>query len=213
MRNLYYIILLFGLEAAGQNFSKDIRELNIAHGNVKKTVTITSRTITDGKVKETRTITINSKSIDEYYLNAEDTKMLIRDGLKIVINEELKVIMIDSNRSSDLANMPMQLFDSMPNYYSSIKHGTRDDRESYVLTPKVGPTNKIEIYFHRVDMLLTDVLVEVKEAAENISYILHNEYKYSDVSSSDIPMISDFFNSKTNQPTTQYQDYEIINYL
>jgi hypothetical protein len=212
-RIIFISVILWSLASSGQNFSDDIRQLNLTHTTLNLKVQITSNTISEKVIVDRKDLTIASRNSDDYFLSSEDTKMLVRDGLKIMINDDLKVVMIDSNQLDDFSKIPVQFFDSMPGFYSSIKHGFRDGKESYTLVPKVGPTRQVEIYFDRETMLFSDVLVKVEDPYDDETYILHNKYEYTPIGTSDIPGISEFYNTALKKLSPVYQDYELINYL
>lgn len=208
------LLLVFSsIASIGQNFSKDIAELNYSYFDLNKK--FTSLIVITGDDNEVRSIKSTSvmRGIDDYYMKGEGTEMLIQDGIKIAVDEDMKMVLIDSNAKDLKSSLPLQLFDTLASYYSTIKHSTTGNLEKYHLVPKMGNTAFIEFYFDRHTMLLHKIEARMYDSRKRGYFMMSNTYTYSEIGPSDLPKVSDFFSLTTQQLTPKFSNYQLVNYL
>lgn len=216
MRHILILLIaipLLSLSTLGQSFTKDMKAINYAYLDLNKTMVLNTSVSGEGNTTTKMRISVAMKSIDDYYMEGENTEILVQNNLKIAINHNLKVVMISANKLDSKEDLPIKLFDALPEFYTSIKHSKGAGFEKYTLVPKAGNSKSIEMTFSRNSMLLSQVKVTRYDPRTQKSHVITNSYTYSSLEVTSIPKVAKFYNESTKKLQGTYSTYELINNL
>ena len=196
-----------------QSFTKDIAAINYSYLKLNKKMSLTSTMVKSNGEKSANTIEVAMKGIDNYFMKGSNSEILVKDGIKISVNHDLKVIMVDSNKTDSKEDLPIQLFDYLPKFYEDITFSKTAGLDKYTLKPKIGPSRLIELQFNRKDMLLYKLNVNLFDFKTQQEYTLENNYFYSGLIAGDIPSVKFYFNVALNTVNPNFSTYSLINQL
>ena len=197
----------------GQDFSKDIAELNYSYLKLNRKMTVNSSIVKfDGTTSSTSMVTY-MRGIDDFYMIGGSSEILVQNSIKVAVNHDLKIVMIDSNKKDSKEDLPMSMFEALPQFYAQIKHRTNSQGDTYYLEPKVGNTKSIELSFSRQTMLFSKVSVTVFDNRTQQNYTATNIYSYTPINAGDIPPINKYFNVTTHKLQGKFASYKLVNYL
>lgn len=220
MNNLRnYLFILLALLVCGplwaQNFSKDLSAINAAYFNLEKHIELKTVVRKNGDITTNQTMHSYMRGIDDYYMKNESSEVLIQSGVRVAVNKSFKVVLLDSNSKESLSTLPVSLFDTIAQTYSSIKHSNiSSDKSLYVLTPKFGTSKSVKIYYWKATKLIDKVEVELENPKNNDTYIVVNTYKYSNLLANDIPKLSRYISTNSKGKISLQQNwssYEFVN--
>lgn len=209
------LLVLFGISSVyAQNFSKDIAALNHAYYDLNKSITISSTITAETGEKRMAKTKVVMKNIDDYYMENDQSEILIQEGIKIAVSHVQKVIIIDSNYTDKKSDLPMLFYDSLVKFYSTIEHTKLSNGlEKYHLIPKIGSSEYIEIYFNRNSMLFQKVIVKSYDQNNKGYFTISNQYSYAPILTGDIPTITSYYNIDSHHLSSKWRNYELVNYL
>ncbi|MBO6516567.1 MAG: hypothetical protein JJ975_08450 [Bacteroidia bacterium] len=200
---------------AQANLAKDLAAVNHAYFQLNKKMTVKA-VASNGDQKVETNYVAYMKNIDHYFMKSEGTEMLISSSVKVVKNEAMNAIMIDSNATNSIDELPIQLFDTLTRLYSSVKHTKlQAGYERYELVPVVERVKKIVVEFNSTTKLLRRMEMQAENETGQASYLTIT-YQYHDLVESDIPPIThylDFDTAGIAQLSAAYKNYKLINFL
>ncbi|MBO6517287.1 MAG: hypothetical protein JJ975_12120 [Bacteroidia bacterium] len=209
--------LVVGLSAFGQNgqLAKDLAAINHAYFNLNKKMVVKA-VATHGDQQVTTNYVAYMKGIDAYYMKSEGTEMLVSSSVKVVLNKATNSVMIDSNATNSVDELPIQLFDTLTKLYSSVKVSNLGSGiKRYELVPVIDRVNKIVIEFNSNTKLLRSMRM-TSTGMNNEKSSMSISYTYEPLKPSDIPPISKFLTFDDEgiaQLTSAYKSYRLINFL
>jgi hypothetical protein len=209
------VVLISLLGAFAQNFSTDMSAMNKEYSNLKANYTIKSEMKADNGETSTQIINIRSSGPSRFYAYDPKTELLINGDMKIMLNKEYKVVMIDSSRvQNKLEKLPLEMFDTFAQVYSSIRHAKIDDRNySYTLIPKTKQYKKIVINYNPTSYRISKIIIDAYDQNSNQNYVMTLSYNYSTYTN--IPGIERYIQTEPNgnlKSKSPWQDYELLNY-
>lgn len=209
------IHVLGSLVTNAQNLSKDLSKLNNAYFDLNKTIHVEFNPDFGNSNVSVHNYKVHMRGIGHYLMSFEGSQILVTPEYKLVLNENLKTILIDSNRSQLTSPFPVQFFDTLIQVYKSHRHEILGDgKEAYTLVPSNSNTEKLRIVFDRSSMLIERIEMNIKPRLDYGSQKAVVTYRYSPLSKP-IPPITSYLLSKQNlnQPHPRYGDYRVINQI
>ncbi len=200
----------------GQNatLARDLAAINHAYFDLNKKMTVKA-VAKSGSEQITTDYVAYMKGIDHYYMKSDGTEMLISSSVKVVLNKAMKSVMIESNAINTVADLPIQLFDTLTKLYSSVKHTLLNGGyEQYELEPIVSEVDKIVIVFNGQSKLLRSMRMNATGYDGEKSSIQVN-YTYEKLKMSDIPPLTKYLvlDQGDARLNASYSSYRLINFL
>lgn len=213
---IFSIFLVTGINnLIAQNFSEDLAAINLAYFSLEKHVELKTVVTKNGVITTNQTVHSYMRGLDDYYMKNESTEVLIRSGIRVAVNKDFKVVMVDSNAEESKSSLPISLFDTISKAYSSTKYSNISDSKGlYTLVPIFGTTKSVKIYFWKESKLIDKIEVELTNPKNNEKYIITNTYQYSNLTQTDIPALSKYLRKSSTgeyQLQTTWRGYEYIN--
>ncbi|MFT6111451.1 MAG: hypothetical protein ACJAXV_000220 [Bacteroidia bacterium] len=199
----------------GQNFGQDMASITNSCINLKSNYTITSAMRAKNGQTRDQTVNIRMSGRDQYYAYDQKTELLINRDMKIMLNKEFKVMMIDSSRVREkLDKLPIELFDTFANIYSSINFKQLTPFKcQYTLVPIAGEVKKIVLVFDSRNYRIEKINMDAYDMASAQDYTMTMTYVYSVFTS--IPSTTSYVKKRSDGDLalqTKWQSYELLNY-
>ena len=208
-------VLMLVSQLNAQNFAEDLAAINRAYFNLHNHIELKTVVKKDGAIETSQTVHSYMRGIDDYFMKNMSSEVLIQSGLRVAVNTDFKVVLVDSNAKESLTSLPVSLFDTISNIYSSITYTSiSNDKALYTLIPKFGESKSVKIYFWKATKLIEKVEVKLQNPKNNSSYLITNTYKYSKLKSSDIPNLSKYLtrdNTGNYKLHSNWSTYEFVN--
>ncbi|MBI1308196.1 MAG: hypothetical protein GC181_16460 [Bacteroidetes bacterium] len=212
------LTLVWGVLATAQNatLAKDLADINYAYYSLNRKMSVTSTTTSESGT-QVQKYTASMKTMDEFYMQSGSTELLVRSGVKVVMNKEMQSIMIDSNAVSTIGDLPLQMFDTLATLYTHVVHKILGGGvERYEMNTVVSDKQKIIVEFNRNTKLLTMLQVVVKDDAGKTITSMTVQYQYTALQSGDIPPVSKYIRMDSQgiaQLAPNYSKFQLINFL
>jgi|GEM_PF-5648606 len=213
---LIYLTLWFiPLSVFGQNFGEDMLAITNSCLSLKSNYTITSAIRAQNGESRDQIVHVRMAGRSRFYAYDDKTELLINQDMKIMLNKEFKVLMVDSSRLREsIDQLPVELFDTFASVYSSIKFDQISPTEGqYTLVPIAGDFKKIILRFSSSNYRVTMIKMDAYDRALDQDYKMTMTYVYSTFTS--IPSTSAYVKKSANgdlalQP--KWQSFELLNY-
>ena len=220
---MYYLrtYLFFLLSATlfspvwAQNFTKDLFAINAVYFNLQKHIELKTTLEKNGEVTTQQTMHSYMRGIDDYFMKNETSEILIQSGIRVAVSTAFKVVLLDSNATESLSSLPLSLFDTISNMYAEIQHtAVSEDRSSYTLVPKYGPSKRVKIYYWNATKLIHRVELELQNPQTEDTYNVVNTYIYHDLLPTDIPQLNSYITTNNTGKLSlhpKWSSYEFVN--
>ncbi len=211
------LVLLIALQFCGfhlysQNFSADMARVNNMYIHLNKNMVVSTTKMVDKQLVSSQQISMSIKGIDEFYMEDAQTEVLVRDGLKILVSRQDKVIIVDSNYLDNINQLPVSLFDTLQMAYKTIERTILSNGSiQYKLVPK-SINSSIVIILEQNTNLIRKIRFETEPNSAKSQSL---ELKYAYTPLGEFPSVSNYIvkSSGKYQVSQQWSGFTLLNYL
>jgi len=216
MRTIVILLLtMSSIIGQAQVFSNDMAAINNSYSKLKSNFTITSTTKSEDGKSSTQTIQVRMNGLSSYYAADESTELLVTQDVKVMLNREFEVLMVDSARAKVQAeSIPTSLFDTLMAVYETIEYkNLSNNTGQYTLVPKYGQYERVVMTYDKRSFKIQKIVITAFDVNTQQNYSLTTQYAYSAFTK--IPVSTNYVQKNSNGILTaskQWQSYEFLNY-